>query len=127
VLHDDVCKAWLDVYIHPTGKNLRVVNDRSGFRQLKRMLARHNVVCTVMEATGKYHRAAHRSLHEGGYDVAVVNPLRSRLFAEAIGALAKTDAIDARMLAIMGESLAPQSAAPPSQSMVDLQEIFRAR
>ncbi len=63
-----------------------------------------------MEATGKFHRAAHRSLHADGFAVAVVNPLRSRLFAEALGALAKTDRVDCRMLAILCESLKPDAA-----------------
>ena len=51
-----------------------------------------------MEATGKYHRMAHRMLSAAGLAVAVVNPLRARLFAEATGRLAKTDRLDAEIL-----------------------------
>ncbi|MBM3654822.1 MAG: IS110 family transposase, partial [Alphaproteobacteria bacterium] len=80
----------------------------------------------VLEATGKYHRQAHRSLHAAGLPVAVVNPLRSRLFAEAVGALAKTDRIDARMLALLGARLDP-AAAPAGEALDGLQELVRAR
>jgi len=123
----DVCKEWLDVYLHPVGRALRVANDREGLKQLKRELAGHQVKLIVMEATAKYHRQAHRTLSAGGFAVAVVNPLRSRLFAEAAGALAKTDRIDAKILAILGESLAPDAKAPVPVALEELQELFRAR
>jgi transposase len=94
---------------------------------LKRSLKAHEVALVAMEATGKFHRAAHRSLHAGRFAVAVVNPSRSRLFAEAMGALAKTDRVDCRMLAILGESLEPAATPPSSELMESLQELARCR
>jgi transposase len=123
----DVCKAWLDVYLHPIGRRFRVPNSREGLKRLKRELANLEVALIVMEATGKYHREAHRSLHASGFVVAIVNPLRSRLFAEATGMLAKTDQLDARILAILAESLAPKSKPPAPESLEELQELVRAR
>ena len=123
----DVCKGWLDVYLHPIGHSLRVANDAAGLKRLKRELARYEVVLVVLEATGKHHRLAQRHLHAAGTPVAVVNPLRSRLFAEAKGALAKTDAIDARLLAVMAETFAPRATPPLPQAVEELQEIVRAR
>lgn len=123
----DVCKGWLDVYVHPAGHSLRVANDGSGLRRLKRLLAHVMVARVVMEATSKYHRAAQRSLYGAGLPVALVNPLRARLFAEACGALAKTDAIDARLLALMGEALEPAVTPPPSAAMEELRELVQAR
>jgi transposase len=123
----DVCKARLDVYIHPTGRKLSFSNDTLGLKRLKLSLVHHAVVLIVMEATSKYHRQAHRSLSASGLPVAVVNPLRSRLFAEAIGTLAKTDSVDARILAIFGESLDPAITPPPSQLIETLQELVRGR
>ena len=123
----DVCKDWLDVHVHPTGHAFRVANDRNGLKRLKRELATVAVAGVVMEATSKYHRAAHRSLHEADLPVAVVNPLRARLFAEAIGALAKTDRIDARVLALMAERLQPAPTAPCAVALEQLQEIMHAR
>jgi transposase len=123
----DVCKAWLDVYLHPLGRRLHVANSREGLKQLRRELAGCGIVLAVIEATGKYHRLAHRTLHAWGLAVAVVNPLRSRLFAEASGTLAKTDHIDARMLAVFGESLEPAAAPPLPELVEELQELVRAR
>jgi len=123
----DVCKAWLDVYLHPIGRQFRVTNCREGLKRLKRELANLEVALIVMEATGKYHREAHRSLHASGFIVAVVNPLRSRLFAEAAGSLAKTDRLDARVLAILAESLAPKAKPPAPETLEELQELVRAR
>ena len=123
----DVCKDWLDVHVHPIGQAFRVANTRAGLRQLKRRLAGLDVALIVMEATGKFHREAHRNLHAGGFAVAVVNPLRSRLFAGAIGQLAKTDKIDARMLALLAAMLDPKAKPPPPEACERLQEIVRGR
>lgn len=123
----DVCKDHLDVYLHPLTHRWRVANDRDGVRRLKRLLAGHDVALIVMEATAKYHRLAHRSLSQGGFAVAVVNPLRSRLFAEAIGTRAKTDRVDAKMLAILGDALGPQAMPPVPEAIEALQELVHAR
>ena len=123
----DVCKEWLDVYVHPSGQALRVSNDRVGLKRLKRVLAAFPVARVVMEATGKHHRAARRSLHAAGLVVAVVNPLRARLFAEAAGTIAKTDAVDARLLAVMGAALEPAETPPPPAALEEVCELVNAR
>lgn len=123
----DVCKEWLDVHVHPSGQTFRVSNDRVGLKRLKRVLSALPVARVVMEATGKHHRAARRSLHAAGLVVAVVNPLRARLFAEAAGTLAKTDAIDARLLAVMGAALEPAGTAPPPAALEEVCELVNAR
>ena len=123
----DVCKEWLDVHVHPSGQTLRVSNDRVGLKRLKRVLAPLPVARIVMEAAGKHHRAAQRSLHAAGLAVAVVNPLRARLFAEAAGKIAKTDAIDARLLAVMGAALEPAETAPPPAALEEVCELVNAR
>jgi transposase len=123
----DVCKDHLDVHLHPLDRRWRVTNDRDGLRCLKRLLAEHQVTLIVMEATAKYHRLAHRSLSQSGFAVAVVNPLRSRLFAEAIGMHAKTDRVDAKMLAILGDALGPQARPPAPEELEALQELVHAR
>jgi transposase len=123
----DVCKDRLEVHLHPLGRRLAVANDRDGIRRLGRELARHEVALVILEATAKYHRLAHRSLSQSGFAVAVVNPLRSRLFAEALGTRAKTDRVDAGMLAILGEALAPQATPPAPAALEALQELVHAR
>ena len=123
----DVCKDRLDVHLHPIGRRLRVANDRDGIKRLKRELARHPVARVVMEATAKYHRCAHRSLSQSGFAVSIVNPLRARLFAQALGTRAKTDPIDAKMLAILADMMAPQATPPASETLEALQELVHAR
>lgn len=123
----DVCKEWLDVFVHPCGTKLRLANNSVGLHRLKRQLAGLLVARVVMEATGKHHRAAQRSLHAAGFAVAVVNPLRARLFAQACGKLAKTDAIDAQLLALMGAALEPAETPPVPPALEALQELNSAR
>ena len=123
----DVCKKWLDVAVHPVGQVVRLENTAKGFKKLTRLLSSYRVASIVMEATGKLHRGVHRALYEAGLPVAVVNPLRSRLFAEATGALAKTDRLDAKLLAVMAEAVKPGAVAPLSNLMESLQELMRVR
>ena len=131
----DVCESWLDVHVLPAGKAFRVANTSQGQRQLKRRLVADKVALIAPEATGeatgKWHRQTHRSLHASGYRVAIVNPLRARLFARlfarAIGLLAKTDRLDARMLALFASNLAPSAKPPLSQAIEDLKELVQAR
>jgi transposase len=122
----DVCKSWLDIHILPEEVAFQVPNSRDGHRALKRRLAAYNVRLVVIEATGKWHRQIHRSLHASGYGVRIVNPLRARLFAQALGLLAKTDQLDARMLAEFAASLT--TARPPAPEACEaLKELVQAR
>lgn len=123
----DVCKAWLDVHILPADVAERFPNTKKGQTQLMALLKRHEVRRVVIEATGKYHRSAHVRLHEAGWHVAVVNPLRARLFAEAIGTLAKTDKVDAHVLAVMAATIAPGATPPLPENLEKLREIARSR
>jgi transposase len=85
----DVCKAWLDIYLHPIGRSFRVANSKEGIGLLRRELEGVSVALAIVEATGKLHRLAHSLLSQAGYPVAAVNPLRPRKFAEALGQFAK--------------------------------------
>lgn len=123
----DVCKAAIDVHLHPSGEAFRVLNTNQGLRELKNKISGLKVSVITVEATGKFHRQAHRTLHAAGYAVAVVNPLRSRLFAEARGDLAKTDTIDAKTLAVMGECFKLEATPPPAELVAALQELVLAR
>lgn len=123
----DGCKAWLDVYLHPVAEAFRVPNTPEGLKALRRRLAAYRVLLIVIEATGKFHRLAHRTLHANGLAVAVVNPYRPRKLADALGLLAKTDRIDARLLALFGESLQPEAKPPAPKLLAALQEVVLAR
>jgi transposase len=123
----DVCKAWLDVHVSPAGIVERFPNNKKGFKALAALLKPHAVRRVVMEATGKYHRSAHRVLHDGGWSVTVINPLRARLLADGLGVLAKTDKVDARVLPVIAGIAALKTTAPLPDNLADLREIVRAR
>lgn len=123
----DVCKEWLDVYMHPAGQTFRFANSKEAIRQLRQELDGTKVALVIMEATGKLHRLAQRMLSQAGYAVAAVNPSRPRKFAGAKGQLAKTDRIDARLLALFGEALSPAATPVPAKTVAELQELVLAR
>jgi len=123
----DVSKLHLDVFIRPLGRKRQFNNDIAGIKKLIRQCRSDHVHLVAMEATGRYHRLAHQMLHEANIDVAVVNPYRSRKFADAIGKLAKTDPIDAKVLADFAALLQPKPSQPPSRKQRALSDLNVAR
>jgi len=103
----DVAKAHLDWVLGSDGDVERIPNTRAAIRLLVKKLSGLEFESVVMESTGQYERLLFEMLGEAGISAVVVNPLRSRRFAEAVGVLAKNDAIDARMLALFGEKTEP--------------------
>jgi transposase len=106
----DVAKDSLDVAGSAAEKShrLQVANSPEGFKLLMGQLPPAAQVRVVMEATGGYERRLVAALLEAGYSVAVVNPRQVRDFAKALGILAKTDRIDADVLARFGELVQPR-------------------
>jgi transposase len=95
----DVCKRWLEVNIDGEVATRKFGNDPDGVMRLVEWMSALQATLIVFEATGGYERRAAKALREAGLAVSVVNPTRVRRFAEAMGVLAKTDKIDARMIA----------------------------
>jgi transposase len=95
----DVSKARLDVYIDPLGQSLSLENSPAGIALLLKTLKSLNVKLVLIEATGRYERRLAADLLEAAIPVTVVNPRQARDFARSLGKLAKTDQIDARVLA----------------------------
>jgi transposase len=95
----DVSKARLDVHIDPTGQTLSVDNTPDGVQSLLSTLKTLDVRLVLVEATGRYERRLAADLLDAAIPVAVVNPRQARDFARALGQLAKTDTIDAKVLA----------------------------
>lgn len=95
----DVSKGRLDVCVLPSGDTLSVDNSPAGIERIIELLIPLKVGLVVIEATGRYERRVVAELLNSGIKVAVVNPRQARDFAKALGKLAKTDAIDARVLA----------------------------
>jgi transposase len=101
----DVAKAKLDVFIRPSGESFSVANDEFGVRELLKRLGPAAFV--ILEATGGLEVPVASSLASAGVVVAIVNPRQVRDFARATGRLAKTDRLDAEVLARFGETVRP--------------------
>ena len=123
----DVSKNGLDAHLLPTAESLHVANTADGIRRLKRWLLRRKIELVAIEATGKWHRPIYRSLSASRIKVAIVNPYRVRMFARAHGILAKTDRLDARVLAMFGTMMSPACRPPTPQVLEVMQELVTAR
>ena len=100
----DVSKAWVDVAVRPTGEAWRVNQDQEGGEALVLRLQAMSPQCIVMEATGGYEAPIVAALGAAGLPVAVVNPRQVRDFARSQGKLAKTDRLDAAVIAHFGQA-----------------------
>lgn len=124
----DVCKATLDVYLSTDAQSFSVRNQPEGHRDLLARLPAAGQCLVVVEATGGYQRELVLHLVDRGHRVAVVNPKRVRDFARALGAQAKTDRIDARLLARFGEAFQPRAVEQTSEKQRELQaHVLRRR
>lgn len=123
----DISKAHLDVCRLPDGEHRRFVYDKTGLRSLVKWLASDEVERVVFEATGRYHRQFQRYLAQAGIPLSKVNPRHARRFAESAGKLAKTDRVDALMLARFGMALTPDLYIPISQELEEMRELLVAR
>lgn len=123
----DICKATLDVHLYPAGIARQFANDARGTKALLSWLGDHLVTRVVYEPTGRYHHDFERRLAGTGLSLAKVNPRQARRFAEAIGCNAKTDAVDAAMLAHMGALLELPSRPIASDALDAMKELQVAR
>ncbi len=110
----DVSKEWVDVAVRPTGDTWRVNQGQEGINALILQFQSLDPQCVVMEATGGYEMPLSIALGAVGIPVAVVNPRQVRDFARSQGKLAKTDRIDAAVIAHFGEvsGVVPQPLVP---------------
>jgi transposase len=124
----DVAKDTLEFAVRHDGKVERggeVPNRQEGIESLLEQIGTPALV--VMEATGGYERAVARRLMDAGLKVAIVNPRRAREFANALGILAKTDRIDAAVLAWFGDALRPPPRALPDEATSHLDGLVTRR
>jgi transposase len=121
----DIAKQNLQ--LHLAGRLHDLPNTPAGHRRLLKLLADYSSVHLVCEATGGYEREVVAALHQAGLPVSVLNPARVRHFARATGQRAKTDHIDAALLAEYGRALQPQPTAPRTEAEQQLAELVRRR
>lgn len=124
----DVCKRWLDVHIRPQGTRMRVSNNADGIQALVTHLQGVSQVGRIiLEATGGYERQVALHLWTLDYPVVVINARQARNFAKAANQLAKTDQVDAAILAWFGEALKPEIRPFASEAQAQLQDLVTRR
>jgi transposase len=121
----DISKKTLDAHAYPSETAQQFANTKKGHSALIKWIARWHIERIAYEATGVYHRAFEQALT--GFPLVRINPERARRFAQATGTLAKTDKIDAAMLARMAEALKPVPRPARAQNLNQLAEIVNAR
>ena len=123
----DVSQDRLDLAVRPTGETRQVVHDPAGTGAMTEYLKKLGPQLVVVEATGGLETAVAAELAAEGLPVVVANPRKVRAFARATGQLAKTDALDARVLAQYGETLRPQPRALPDAATRELRALVVRR
>ena len=123
----DVSKDHLDAHRLADGATRRFANTKGGHKALIKWVAETPLYRVVFEPTGLYHRAVERALGIAGVPFVKVNPRQARRFAEATGKLAKTDRLDAAILARMGALLELEARPARSELLFELKELYVAR
>jgi transposase len=123
----DVAKAVLDGVVRPTGEVVQFANDAAGHAALVAWATPLAPTALVLEATGGYERAAVLALAAAGLPVVVVNPRQVRDFARSTGQRAKTDRLDAAMLALFAERVQPAPRPLTDEATAELAELITRR
>jgi transposase len=123
----DVAKATLDLHLLPTGQAQTLPNTSAGHQQLRKLLPAPAQCLIVLEATGGYEREVVADLADAGFRVAVINPKRARDFAKALSLVAKTDRIDAKVLALFAERVQPAPLEKTPEKQAEIQQLVARR
>jgi transposase len=123
----DVAKDKLDVAVRPSGEHFVVARSEAGLAELNGRLRKLEVAVVGLEATGGYETMVAASLAAAGLPVVVVNPAQVRAFANALGKRAKTDPIDAAVIAHFIEATKPKPRAPPDEATRQLSDLVGRR
>lgn len=128
VIGIDVSKAQLDCFVGAENRSFQIANTYQAIKaKLLKIQREISNPFLVMESTGKYHAGLCRVALEIGIHVAVVNPKRVRDFAKALGQLAKTDCIDAKMIARYAMTVAIRATPAPSKELAELRSLVARR
>lgn len=123
----DVSKEQLEVAVRPSGERFRVENNEDGCTQLRKRLAKLKPERIVLEPTGGFETRVVQALVTAKLPVVVINARQIRQYAQAIGRLAKTDTIDADVLAQFGEAVKPEIRPLPDQAHRELEALVSRR
>jgi transposase len=123
----DISKDSLDVAVHASDKQWRFTNDHSGITKLCKMLGKLSPALVVFEATGGYEMPLYLSLDKAGLPAAPVNARQIRDFARSTGKLAKTDSLDARVIAHFGCAIQPTPHPVPDTQELKIAQARRVQ
>jgi transposase len=124
----DIAKDKFDVHVRPLSRRFTFANDADGFAQLVDELRLHpGLQSVVVEASGGYERSLVSHVIEASISVSVVNPRQVRDFAKGLGLRAKTDAIDAAVLAHFAEIIKTRPATKTPEDQQQLQDLVTRR
>jgi transposase len=123
----DVSKEFLDIARSDHSKPWQLPNDPDGITPLVSQLVEIQPACIVIESTGGFEKPVIAALLDAGLNVALVNPLQVRHLAKGLGFLAKTDAIDAQVLAKFAQLAAPRLLEKRSESAAELEALVTCR
>jgi transposase len=123
----DVSKARLDVHLQPAGRSFHVPNSPDGYALLRTNLPAPGTCRIVLEATGDYERRVVAELVDAGHTVSIVNPRQIRDYAKALGLLAKTDRLDAQVIARFGADVKPRPVVKLPEKQVELDQLVTRR
>lgn len=123
----DVGKSFLDVYIYERNLHWQIENTPVQIRKLANKLARYKLARIIIEATGGYERTLAAELSARDLPIIVVQPMKIRQFANAQGVLAKTDKIDARIIAQFGAVMKPEPRPLPSPEIRHIRDLLARR
>jgi len=127
IIHAGLDVAKASFVLHFAGKNFTLCNTKIGHRQLVAILEKHPGVQVVVEASGGYERGIFDALCAANIPASILNPRQVYHFAKSLGDRAKTDLLDAQLLAIHGERMRPAPTAPRTASQRELCELVRHR
>ena len=123
----DVGKSFLDIYIYENDLHWQIENQPAQIKKLASKLARYKLVRIIVEATGGYERAVVSEFAERELPIIVVQPMKIRQFANAQGVMAKTDKIDAHIIAQFGAIMKPEPRPLPSPEIRHIRDLLARR
>jgi len=123
----DVGKANLDIALHPSGQLYTIPNTEAHIRRFVRILKNYEVERIVVEASGRHEHALVQACDQAGLPIIIVNPISVRRYAQAIGVLAKTDRIDAQVIAQYAATLKPEFKPIPDKTSQKIKDLLVRR
>jgi transposase len=126
ILGIDISKEWIDAHMLPAGKTWRIANDAKELKNWAEQLPK-GITIAILEATGGLETLPAVALAQAKIPTAIVNPKQVRAFAQAMGQQAKSDPIDAKLIALFGEKIQPKAKSLPEQEHADLAELLARR